>query len=646
MCPQGQSPQITVKLTITKTNTPDLVSTDQTIYVKRDEFTKIKSKERLVEFLAQKLPVCFAGKEQYLNFTRKSKKHKDFIPLVSEEDFKSLARSLKVKNHVKLNVSDSSPISDEKSEYFGNPFKRRKSIPIDLAALGDALIEVAVEFFSNSKPQDDDNEQGLDVHQNICCDVCHPHDFVPLKGVRYNCLVCSNFDLCSSCEAKQHLQKSNFGSHCYWHPMAKITYPSSSSFARTDNFGFTQPRPDDIIYDIPLKNCNVETRAKLESLLESKGFEGFVGDVERYISDSEKYSNLCSLLDLDEDDEHVQYLILMSIVEHSLEEMKKESELEQSPEEVEQKQEQEEEDQQTLVDGEIIVRPKKVGEMSRIISLQLINGTDRTIQGGELKFEFSSATQKETVVVKNASDIKPGRIRYYNLGKLAEDFDRVNGMKLTIVGPNATLSGDYNSNTDSILKAKISDNGVEDISSSESPSIINIEKDEPSLNATDEVFVTLVPKSGSLSQLIISNKSSKTIDCTNLKVEVINCFNQPVSSVTLHRKNGILPGKVGKFNFTLVSTHTKYPFELLIENDYNVARCSMSQHNLSGKLVFEETIAKEIDEEGFSSVTESVAEDSNSGLEDEDYDIISGGEEDYGVISEADDYDVISGAED
>ncbi|MCZ7193750.1 hypothetical protein NK321_23380, partial [Salmonella enterica] len=92
------------------------------------------------------------------------------------------------------------------------------STTIDFGALGDALIEVAFEHFkemfgdlSNGAPfkkgtssvaSDNSDcpsyntatkdEASLPVHSNICCDICHPDDFVPLRGVRYSCLVCPN----------------------------------------------------------------------------------------------------------------------------------------------------------------------------------------------------------------------------------------------------------------------------------------------------------------------------------------------------------------------------------------------------------------------------------------------------------------------
>ncbi|EER33809.1 predicted protein [Candida tropicalis MYA-3404] len=478
MPPQNQSQRIIIKVAITKANTgSDSTPVEKTVYARRDSFTKIKSKAALTAYLSKELPDYISSDASYLAFTRKSKKYKDFISLDSEDDFKSLARSLKVKNHVKLNVVDSSPIASDADD----STRKRKSTTIDFGALGDALIEVAFEHFkemfgdlSNGAPfkkgtssvaSDNSDcpsyntatkdEASLPVHSNICCDVCHPDDFVPLRGVRYSCLVCPNFDLCSSCESRQLADKSSFGSHSYLHPMAKIIHPSSS-FVRGGAWGSTIPQTNDIVYDIPLENCNLATKERLEELLKSKGFEGFVNDVDRYISDSEKYQKLCTMMEIEDEDEEVQFLVLMSILEHAMDEDKKEQDSDVPQSEPVTSDNDSVAFPQNNIEGEVIVRPKKFGEISRIISLQLTNNTNQTIEGGELKFEFFNSKQTETVVVRNASAIKPGRIRYYNLGRLAEEFERINGMQLRIVTEGAVFVGEYKDNSDSILTAQSS----------------------------------------------------------------------------------------------------------------------------------------------------------------------------------------------
>ena len=46
-----------------------------------------------------------------------------------------------------------------------------------------------------------------------------------------------------------------------------------------------------------------------------------------------------------------------------------------------------------------------------------------------------------------------------------------------------------------------------------------------------------------------------------------------------------MPGKTAKFNFTLINTHTKYPFKFILQNDYNIASCDMNKDDMSGNLV-------------------------------------------------------------
>lgn len=768
---QNHNREVIIKLSITRTHTPPdstttttpTTSIEKTICVKRELFTKIKSKPALTEFLNKQLPGYLSNDDNYLVYTRKSKRNKDFVSLITQDDFKSLARSLKVKNHVKLNVIDTSTppkvnntnqdnknndnninINNNNNQqygytYTGTTYKSGKPPSIDFGNLRDALIDGAYDHFkeifnefsnglkkemastttttttattSNTKesppapistPAESVVEEpkaetktetkteskvepevepevetdSSPIHPNICCDVCHPYDFVPLKGIRYNCLVCSNFDLCSKCEAKQHIEKLQFGPHSYLHPMAKITYPTMTStrgfgFGYTNHFsrassncGFAstggtggiggigggrdhhhhhqQWTANDIVYDIPLENCNADTKRKLEELLKLKGFEGFIKDVEHYISNSERYEKLCAMMDFEEEDEEVKYLILMSALEYANNEFNEEeliasfnqstagdnklkemtsSESSSAPPPP-QESESETETGVLNIEGDVIARPKNFGgNVSQIVSLQLINNTNETIQGGELLFEFFNQEQTIPVKVKNASDIKPGRVKYYHLGKLPEEFkktDANNNVQLRITSPNAVLLGDYKFNTDSMLKLQIIAESKITTTLVVSGSTLQ-EEDSLVLQPNDEVQVTLVPKSNTLAQAIITNKSHKAIDCNNLKLEIINCFDKPVSSITIHKKHSIMPGKTAKFNFTLINTHTKYPFKFILQNDYNIASCDMNKDDMSGNLVFEENCPMEIDERETNSPSSSSSSGTESIIDDNDND--------------------------
>ena len=52
------------------------------------------------------------------------------------------------------------------------------------------------------------------LHENVSCDMCKVH---PIKGRRFNCMVCPDYDLCERCEASQ----------AHSHPMMRILKPAS-----------------------------------------------------------------------------------------------------------------------------------------------------------------------------------------------------------------------------------------------------------------------------------------------------------------------------------------------------------------------------------------------------------------------------------
>jgi len=64
-----------------------------------------------------------------------------------------------------------------------------------------------------------------DVHDNIVCDGCN---VTPIKGIRYKCGICRDYDLCSTCEAKNE--------HPIDHPLIKLKVPTSLKVS-----AFTEP---------------------------------------------------------------------------------------------------------------------------------------------------------------------------------------------------------------------------------------------------------------------------------------------------------------------------------------------------------------------------------------------------------------------
>jgi len=71
--------------------------------------------------------------------------------------------------------------------------------------------EMFDEYINTRKALQDSQE-----HEKFICDIC---ECDPIKGIRYMCSVCPNFDLCSVCEAK--------GAHSE-HALLKIRKPSQA----------------------------------------------------------------------------------------------------------------------------------------------------------------------------------------------------------------------------------------------------------------------------------------------------------------------------------------------------------------------------------------------------------------------------------
>ncbi len=77
---------------------------------------------------------------------------------------------------------------------------------------------VEVEKGTGEKAASDAEDSGPRLHKRVTCDCCETN---PIKGIRFKCLVCDDYDLCSQCEAKQ-IHKE--------HAMIRIADPNDNSW--------------------------------------------------------------------------------------------------------------------------------------------------------------------------------------------------------------------------------------------------------------------------------------------------------------------------------------------------------------------------------------------------------------------------------
>lgn len=635
-----QHNQITVRITH---NGPTGSPTELVVTVPRPTFAKVNSKGALLKFLATTALDITHESFPHLEFSRKSKKHKQCVSLETKADFKSLSRSLKVKNHVKLIVDELTPpvevhkgvVSNMDFTTFGDHLVERvveqckdllaeiaKNVDSSVAHARAVMVEAAASSSEPVLPPSRAHSHLEEViHHNVSCDSCNPVAFVPIKGVRYRCIVCPDFDLCESCVNQQSRTKEVVGNHTDDHNMVRITVPAHydsacehvlSSAASGADFPPCYRlwrRGSDKLYDITMGNCTPETKAMLESFLADKGVEAFMGNVEKYITDSKRYLELINIVKSSAksefisefDDEDMQFAILRTLTESAF-------------------------FNQTAV--EPLVKPQTIETVTikfiqlrcpnpRSVVFNLFNTSTRNIKAGTLQLNFYNETKSIKVYTPN-SDIKPGQQTTFLFdANLHENFGDISNLYLRITaGDSLTLEGQYiqGGATTFTLKDEISGQikgGQKDLPTEDSTDEGDIfSKTEVSvLTNEDEVFVTLTPRSSSMSQVIITNNSKKLIDCSNLTLEIVNCFEKTVVSIAINKKHGIAPGKSGKFNVGLVNAHIKYPFKLILRNDHNVGSCQMSFKKLSGRFTFKQFSMKPNSKEDLqqSSSTDSIS---------------------------------------
>ena len=68
-------------------------------------------------------------------------------------------------------------------------------------------------LMNNEQNKEENIPSSVEVHSNVQCDSC---GVCPIKGIRYKCMICENFDYCEKCEEEKG---SSHG-----HPFLKLRY--------------------------------------------------------------------------------------------------------------------------------------------------------------------------------------------------------------------------------------------------------------------------------------------------------------------------------------------------------------------------------------------------------------------------------------
>lgn len=597
---------------------------EQTISISRDLFNSLLTKDKLLSFvfndvfkhLGDKSDIFF----QKCRAERKSKKHKKFVPLETSEDFKELMRSLKVKNHVKLLVysgevedrSFDSPVTEaleqmkklvtdlQKSEIWdvlkslANTYNVQLPSNVIKRAAEQAANDASTQSH-NTKPPGDfyDGEYGWVVHGNIACDSCHPGEtFADICGVRYKCGICKNFDLCGKCYAR----KVELGNHHPDHPMIAISdslvyrqyFDTAASRCPAAGTAAVRSLGNDIFYDIPLENCSLQNRHIIESMLSRESISEFFRDVNGFIERANKYSVIESLVPSNDLD---KFSLLKEFLENSQPDCK------------------EVQDKSTV--SFVSLEELHEGKLDVILE----NTSTITIIPGELNLNFVDDDGYEiaSCTLSIPKEIIPGGHQTFHLD-LGRSVTNLSGSTVAAIHSDGSLflQGKYGRLT---KLSFVSLTGPEVVEDQPVPAQLEFRNG-------DNIQVEVVPRSNGLSQLIISNQSAKTIDCSNLDLEIVNCLDTVVSSVSIQKKHGILPERVAKFNLPVNNAHFKFPFKVVLRNEHVLGTCNLSMKNLIGNFEFSVTTKKssfhEENKDSGDKIEENFVEDTSSTQETED----------------------------
>lgn len=184
------------------TYTAGSVIREASLEVQRDMIDSLASRATMIEYLVKEMGGGMQVNIDSLVLERKSKKKKRYVTLESALDFKEMMRSLKVKDSLKLRIAEqchwNSPSggSHDAGKIAFLESQEKETLP-----------------FSLSKAEN---------HDGVLCDSCFTMQSpTPIRGLRYKCVICPNFDLCEACFSR----RNQIVNHDASHPMLAVDNP-------------------------------------------------------------------------------------------------------------------------------------------------------------------------------------------------------------------------------------------------------------------------------------------------------------------------------------------------------------------------------------------------------------------------------------
>ncbi|MCQ2820732.1 MAG: hypothetical protein MJ252_26005 [archaeon] len=131
----------------------------------------------------------------------------------NEETYLTLIKSNEKEIQIDLEIDESSKL------YKGEEKKIIKELETKDNLEKEKEKKIKEEKERKEKELKEKLEKNLPVHKHYWCNQCRKG---PIKGIRYNCLICKDFDFCEECESK-------YGQE-HGHPLLKIRRPELAPF--------------------------------------------------------------------------------------------------------------------------------------------------------------------------------------------------------------------------------------------------------------------------------------------------------------------------------------------------------------------------------------------------------------------------------
>lgn len=543
---------VTILIERTKTGLSQPLLDEFSLILEKSKLSAVKDKNALTSLIMSKGYLKDVNPLK-LSYKRKSKKSKRYVALESPEDFKTLGRSLKVKSLVRLQLRDGTKGTPA-------PTATDQQFPVDFGKMANALVEAAIEHFkeivhelstSHVQPLDKaDLPSSLIVHESASCDRCSPTAYKPIRGVRFRCLVCPDFDLCGECEAEVQSLKELVGGHEPDHTMARIIKPEG-------RFEIPSSLNQPSILDMQLNHFGPEDKDVIQTFLANEDSREIMSNFLRILQDSRRYEELLGLISSDtSEDSELQHAKLLSLLEPALSNKN---------------------NQVNDTSGDVQIKKKEFASNSGLLSVVLTNSSNVPVGGGDLEFRFSAGPKaRESFWVNNTLPILPGRKKRFNLPSLPSNFTKKADIQLSIWAGSAK-----------ILECPFL---LDDTPNFELTPNLVIESNcssEMAPKKEEVLAVKIAPISSGMATVHLTNLTSRDFDCGNITFKVMNCFGQTICDMSIRKLHGIKPERYAKFNIPLSSGHMKFPFKLLISNGATTAVWELNAKQLSG--VFEIT---------------------------------------------------------